>query len=85
MSRIEKMKTRLAAEPSDYTFEEWRSLLCALGFEEMPGGKTGGSRVAFHHPPSRLVIRLHRPHPGPNLKRYQIRQVVSILKSGGRL
>ncbi len=85
MSRIEKLKARLAGTPADFTFDELRTLLCALGFEEMRGGKTSGSRIAFVHRETGLIVRLHRPHPRPVLKKYQVHQIVDTLRKQGFL
>jgi hypothetical protein len=85
MSRIGKLKARLAEKPADFSFDELRTLLCALGFEEIRGGKTGGSRTAFVHAQTGLTIRLHRPHPKSILKKYQICQIVDALTERGFL
>ena len=46
-------------------------------------GKTSGSRVAFTHPEILHIIRLHKPHPGNELKRYQINYLVEELTNQG--
>ncbi|MES2218026.1 MAG: type II toxin-antitoxin system HicA family toxin [Pseudomonadota bacterium] len=46
----------------------------------MSGGKTGGSRVRFIHPSYPPII-LHKPHPRPILKRYQLEDIVNMLKA----
>lgn len=50
------------------------SLLRALGCEVIEGE---GSRVKFIH--GQLVIALHRPHPGKEAKRYQVREVRAFI------
>ena len=54
-----------------------------LGYEESQSGKTSGSRVAFINTRTGHIIRLHRPHPNNELKRYQVEQLVEELKSRG--
>ena len=83
MSRIDKLKRRLASRPRDFTFDEVRRLLCAIGYREMKSGKTAGSRAAFLNPESGHIIRLHRPHPSPILKSYQVDQLVDELLEKG--
>lgn len=57
-------------------------MLNSLGYEQVSGGKSAGSRVKFLHrtlPP----ISLHKPHPTSILKHYQLEQVAEILKEEG--
>lgn len=42
-------------------------------------GKTGGSRVRFVSQDFPPVI-LHKPHPKPILKRYQLEEIINLLK-----
>jgi hypothetical protein len=85
MSRLEKLKKRLERRPSDFSFEELRRLLCAVGYREISAGKTAGSRVAFQNPATGHLIRLHRPHPGSILKKYQVDQIIDLLREKGFL
>lgn len=60
---------------------EWRSiesLLLALGAELVEGS---GSRVAFVLNDRRADF--HRPHPGKEAKRYQVRAVREFLETAG--
>lgn len=60
---------------------EWRrieSLLLALGAEVVEGS---GSRVAFVLNDKRADF--HRPHPGKEAKRYQVRAVREFLEMAG--
>ncbi len=47
----------------------------AFGYQEVRTGKTAGSRVAFIHSETQHIIKLHRPHPRPVLKRCQLYQL----------
>lgn len=82
MSRREKLVRRFLTKPTDFTWSELVSLLEGFGYSLAPGGTTGGSRVRFLHPERPPVI-LHKPHPTPILKRYQVEQMVEFLKKEG--
>lgn len=81
--KIDKAKARLKAEPSDYTFDEARSLLKSLGYTEYNKGKSSGSRVMFAK--DGVKILLHKPHPGNEMKRYAVQQLKDQLESMGEL
>jgi hypothetical protein len=83
MSREEKLLERFMTRPKDFTYSELRRLLHSLGYEESSQGKTSGSRVAFIEPKSKHIIRLHKPHPGNELKLYQIDQTKDELSGRG--
>ena len=83
MSKEEKLIKRLLSKPKDFTYSELRKILISFGYKECQSGKTSGSRVAFIEPKSNHIIRLHKPHPNNELKRYQIEQVIEELHSRG--
>ena len=72
MTQHEKLLKRFCLKPKNFTFEEMKKLLNGLGYKEIRSGKTSGSRVAFFHEGKQHLIRLHKPHPGKILKRYQL-------------
>ena len=79
MTKRDKLLQRFLTKPKDFSWQELVRLLEGLGYELVPGGKTGGSRMRFVHtvhPP----ITLHRPHPKPILKRYQMEDIANVLK-----
>lgn len=82
MTQKDKLIKRFLSKPNNFTWDELKTLLAALGFEESNTGKTGGSRRRFVNF-SGVVISLHKPHPHNTLKRYQIEQVIEILKQEG--
>ncbi len=82
MSKKDKLVKRFLAKPSDFTFSELKTLLSYLGYTEFKAGKTAGSRVAFKSS-SEHIIRIHRPHPNNELKRYQIDFLIDDLKKRG--
>lgn len=85
MSTLEKLKSRVERLPKDFTYAEARTLLKALGFEEITKGKTSGSRVRFYRKNDGAVIDLHKPHPKPEMKGYAVEQLVERLKEYGEL
>ncbi len=82
MSKQEKLRKKFKSKPSDFTWSELKSMLSGMGYELLVGGKTGGSRVKFLHP-GRPPIILHKPHPTPVLKRYQVEQLLDFLEKEG--
>lgn len=84
MAKIDKLKTRCLNKPKDFTWSELKTLLTSLGFEEFNSGKTSGSRVRFIHSNYSDII-LHKPHPNPELKGYQLKQIINQLKKEGLL
>ena len=49
MSKAEKLIIRLLSKPTDFSWDELRKLLCALGYTQINMGKSSGSRVRFVH------------------------------------
>lgn len=81
MSKIEKLIQRLKNYPKDFSYDELRKILSHFGYEEINTGKTSGSRVAFYRKSTKHIIRLHKPHPKPVLKEYQIQLLIEELKN----
>lgn len=80
MSRKEKILKRLKTKPKDFTYDEAKTLLLQLGFEEDQKGKTSGSRVQFINIKENISVDLHKPHPSNVLKEYQIIKLIKDLK-----
>lgn len=79
MTKRDKLIQRFLTKPKDFSWQELVKLLEGLGYQLASSGKTGGSRVRFvhqEHPP----ITLHKPHPSPILKRYQIEGIIDLLR-----
>lgn len=53
-----------------------------LGYEELPAGKTGGSRVKFANA-NKEIFAFHKPYPGNIVKKYVIKQTLETLKDRG--
>ncbi|MBE7444642.1 MAG: type II toxin-antitoxin system HicA family toxin [Planctomycetia bacterium] len=83
MGRFEKLLKRFLSKPKDFSYDELTRLLASLGYEKVSTGKTAGSRVAFVNPETRHIIKLHRPHPRPELKRYQLDDIEETLRNKG--
>jgi hypothetical protein len=75
MSKADKLIIRLLSFPKDFTYNELKTLLLSFGYKEKQGE---GSRVCFAKEEHK--IKLHKPHPGNILKRYQLELVIDGLK-----
>lgn len=78
MSTIKKLIERLLSLPKDFHYDEAKRVLEYFGFEERTKGKTSGSRVEFVK--DNNSIMMHKPHPTGELKTYQLKQLISVLK-----
>jgi hypothetical protein len=85
MGKAEKLLKRFLSKPKDFTYDELKKLLRFFGYEEATTGKTSGSRVTFYNSRREHTIKLHRPHPKPFLKRYQLDFIEDSLKEEGQL
>lgn len=83
MPQKDKDIDRLLRIPSDYTYNELKSLLGRFGFREYKGGATGGSRRRFYRESDEAMILLHKPHPGNIVNKATIRDVITKLKESG--
>lgn len=80
MGKLEKIVQRLKSGSDTITYQELEYLLGQLGYAVLKGGKTSGSRVAFWYAEKADIIRLHKPHPGNELKDYQRKLIKSHLE-----
>lgn len=69
MTTLQKLIERFRKKPKDFSFDELKRLLGFLGYIEKQGA---GSRVVFVNEKTNHKIKLHKPHPGNLLKRYQL-------------
>lgn len=74
---------RFLSKPKDFSYDELKKLLAGFGYEELAAGKTSGSRAVFVNYKTRHIIKLHRPHPKPELKRYQLDDIEEKLRNIG--
>lgn len=85
MSKYEKAKERILQKPKDYTYTEAKYLLGKMGFQESNKGRTSGSRVCFFREEDKAIILLHKPHPGDEMDRGAVSDLVEHLKDIGEL
>jgi len=84
LSKIDKLIARFLNRPKDLTLDELVAILSYYGYQELPAGKTGGSRRKFSDA-NNIIISLHKPHPRPIVKSYVIDQILEHLKEKGQL
>jgi predicted RNA binding protein YcfA (HicA-like mRNA interferase family) len=84
LTQKDKLFDKIMEKPirKDITYDEVRSLLNHKGFEEIEGS---GSRVKFHNKTTNDMIILHKPHPGNELKTYQVRDIQNKLNENSDL
>ena len=80
MSKLDKLIEKLLNPASTLTFQELEYLLGKLGYREKKTGKTAGSRKAYINSQINHIIRIHKPHPSNELKKYVKRYIVNELK-----
>ena len=83
MSKLQKTIDKLLDLQKSFTFKELEYLLGKLGYSEKKTGKTSGSRKAYINSETLHIIRIHKPHPGNEIKRYVKTYLISELKKQG--
>lgn len=81
MSKFHKLINRLLQLPNDMKFSEIETLLIHLGYKQKPGSISGGSRIEFYK--ENVKILFHKPHGNNNMKRYQLKAIITVLKKEG--
>ena len=81
MSRLKKLIEELKACRGAFPYRDMVSLLQQLGFVEK--STAGGSRRRFVHAEKKLLIKLHEPHPGNEVKAYMVREIREYLSDEG--
>ena len=82
MGKKDKLIKRLKSSPKDFTIHEAETLLKYLGYARLEKGRTSGSRIMFVSEKSAPIL-LHQPHPGKELKLYQVKQLIDVLEQEG--
>jgi hypothetical protein len=85
MAKHEKLLKRLLSSPKDFTFKELTTLLTGLGFIISNAGAASGSALRFINRKTGQIIRLHKPHPSPEIKHYLVKFIIDELRQGGYL
>jgi len=80
MGKFDKIIAKLLNSASTITFQELEYILGKLGYSEKKTGKTSGSRKAYINAETKHIIRLHKPHPGNELKKYVKNYIISEFK-----
>lgn len=80
MSKLQKTIDKLKNLEQTFTYIELEYLLGKLAYVEKRTGKTSGSRKAFVNRVSLHIIRIHKPHPGNEIKRYVRTYIIEELK-----
>jgi hypothetical protein len=81
MGKLEKLIEKLLNPGSTITFQELEFILRKLGYIEKKTGKTSGSRKAYVNIEIKHIIRIHKPHPGNELKKYVKNYIVTELRN----
>jgi hypothetical protein len=85
VGKKEKLIKRFLGKPKDFTYAELVTLLTYFSYREDSAGKTSGSAVRFIHEKTSHIIRIHKPHPDPELKPYVLRLVIGELRKEGHI
>jgi len=80
MSKKDKLLKRFLSLPADFSYAELVRLMKWLGYDEAQAGKTSGSAVAFINKKTRHIVKIHKPHSRPELKGYQMRDIIEELQ-----
>lgn len=80
VSKLQKILDWIINSSGTIIYSELSYVLSKFGYFEIKTGKTSGSRVAFYNKSKKLLIRLHKPHPGNELKDYQVKLIRSHLE-----
>ena len=80
MSKFEKIIDKLVNPDVIITFQDLKYLLGKFNYREKKTGKTSGSRKAYIHETSKHIIRIHKPHPGNEIKKYVRLYIIAELK-----
>ncbi len=80
MTTRDKLINRFISKPADFTNAELARLLSLFGYTEVQGT---GSRVVFVNGTNNRKIKLHKPHPGKILRRYQLELIEQELRGLG--
>ncbi|MEX2591189.1 MAG: type II toxin-antitoxin system HicA family toxin [Anditalea sp.] len=80
MSKYDKLLEKLLDHKTVIKFQELEYLLGQLGYIEKKTGETSGSRKAYINEKSKHIIRIHKPHPGNELKKYVKDAIVAELQ-----
>lgn len=75
MTKEDKLLERFLSMPNDFTYNELKTLLMSLGYEESNLGRTSGSRVSFYNESNGHQLKIHKPHPEKVIKRVYLKNI----------
>jgi predicted RNA binding protein YcfA (HicA-like mRNA interferase family) len=78
MSKHEKTLKKIyeVPTPSDIRWDDVASCLSSMGFKEV---LNKGSKRKFYNPTSGQLGNIHKPHPQPTLKIYQVKDIKDLI------
>ncbi len=79
MGKKEKAIIRLLRFPTDMKFEELVTILSCFQYQQKNNGKTGGSRVCFVRD-GYPAIKMHKPHDGKCVWKWDLEAIAKMLK-----
>ena len=80
MSKKDKLLSQLLGCPNTFTWTDMVKVLTHCGFKTL---SNSGSRRKFVHEETKKIIIMHEPHPGNEVKSYNIKDAVKALKELG--
>lgn len=85
MPTKESLVKKLTAKPAprNFTIKDLDSLMSKSQCEKYQGGR--GSGIGYRHAPSGRAIQFDMPHPGKELYRYQVKNVIEFLREVGEI
>lgn len=84
MSRKDKLLGHLLSKPAprDFLWDDLVTLMRHFGYSEVA---TSGSRRKFADETGQHLFSIHKPHPGNELKVYQVKEVIAALEERGMI
>ena len=85
MPTKEALVSKLTAKPlpRNFTVNDLDALMCKCGCEKYKGGR--GSGIGYRHIHTGRAIQFDAPHPGKELYLYQVKAIISYLRSIGEI
>jgi len=80
MSKLKKTIEKLLNLSGSFTYDELIYLLGKFGYTERKKGKTSGSRRTYINEETKHIIKIHKPHPGNELKKYIKKFIIEELE-----
>jgi hypothetical protein len=80
MSKLDKPIKRLLINLKILLGRRLKNCYQIKGFEKSDVGKASGSRVRFYLDKNIPPLTLHKPHPKPIFKAYQIKHIIDCLQ-----